>query len=90
MKLNKLILSILLFTSVLALGGCSDMNKALDAIKGQDGVFAVMETSNGVIAIKLHYKETPLTVTNFVRFEVGEGMEKKNEDFAAEVAAQLG
>ena len=24
-----------------------------------------------------------------VRFEVGEGMEKKNEDFAAEVAAQM-
>ena len=31
-----------------------------------------------------------LVVTKFVRFEVGEGMEKKNEDFAAEVAAQLG
>lgn len=71
MKLNKLILSILLFTSVLSLGGCSDMNKALDAIKGQDGVFAVMETSNGVIAIKLHYKETPLTVTNFVGLAEG-------------------
>ena len=25
----------------------------------------------------------------FVRFETGEGIEKKNEDFAAEVAAQL-
>jgi elongation factor Ts len=29
-------------------------------------------------------------VTRFVRFETGEGLEKKNEDFAAEVAAQLG
>jgi elongation factor Ts len=28
-------------------------------------------------------------VVNFVRFEVGEGIEKKTEDFAAEVAAQL-
>ncbi len=27
---------------------------------------------------------------SFVRFETGEGLEKKNEDFAAEVAAQLG
>jgi elongation factor Ts len=26
---------------------------------------------------------------NFVRFEVGEGIEKKTEDFAAEVAAQM-
>ena len=30
-----------------------------------------------------------ITVTKFVRFEVGEGMEKRNEDFAAEVAAQM-
>ena len=30
-----------------------------------------------------------LTLKSFVRFETGEGMEKKNEDFAAEVAAQM-
>jgi len=29
------------------------------------------------------------TVKNFVRFEVGEGMEKRDEDFAAEVMAQV-
>ena len=28
-------------------------------------------------------------IKKFVRFETGEGLEKKNEDFAAEVAAQL-
>ncbi|MBE1287449.1 MAG: elongation factor Ts [Alteromonadaceae bacterium] len=28
-------------------------------------------------------------VVNFIRFEVGEGIEKKSEDFAAEVAAQM-
>ena len=31
-----------------------------------------------------------IVIKKMVRFEVGEGMEKKNEDFAAEVAAQLG
>ena len=31
-----------------------------------------------------------IKVKTFVRFETGEGLEKKNEDFAAEVAAQLG
>jgi len=31
-----------------------------------------------------------LNVTKFVRFETGEGLEKKEEDFAAEVAAQMG
>ena len=33
---------------------------------------------------------TPVSVKRFVRFETGEGLEKKNEDFAAEVAAQMG
>ncbi len=31
-----------------------------------------------------------LSIKRFVRFETGEGLEKKNEDFAAEVAAQMG
>ena len=30
-----------------------------------------------------------VTLKRFVRFETGEGLEKKNEDFAAEVAAQM-
>lgn len=33
---------------------------------------------------------TPVELKRFVRFETGEGLEKKEEDFAAEVAAQLG
>ena len=32
----------------------------------------------------------PVSIKRFVRFETGEGIEKKQEDFAAEVAAQLG
>ncbi|MGI5932264.1 MAG: translation elongation factor Ts [Eubacterium sp.] len=32
---------------------------------------------------------SPVKVVSFVRFETGEGLEKKNEDFAAEVAAQM-
>ena len=31
-----------------------------------------------------------MTVKKFIRFETGEGLEKKNEDFAAEVAKQMG
>ncbi|GGP58466.1 elongation factor Ts [Shewanella algicola] len=34
-------------------------------------------------------KEKKATVANFIRLEVGEGIEKKEEDFAAEVAAQI-
>ena len=37
-------------------------------------------------------KEVGATVAlkSFVRFETGEGIEKKEEDFAAEVAKQMG
>jgi len=35
-------------------------------------------------------KKANAEVVRFVRFEMGEGLEKKNEDFAAEVAAQMG
>ncbi|MBQ7919956.1 MAG: elongation factor Ts [Lachnospiraceae bacterium] len=50
-------------------------------VKAEDGkqtVSAYLKSVNGSIVIK-----------KVVRFEVGEGMEKKNEDFAAEVAAQM-
>ncbi len=33
---------------------------------------------------------TAITIKKFIRFETGEGIEKKEEDFAAEVAAQMG
>ena len=32
----------------------------------------------------------PVSVKKYIRFETGEGIEKKQEDFAAEVAAQMG
>ena len=31
----------------------------------------------------------PVTVKRFTRFEMGEGLEKKSNDFAAEVEAQM-
>ena len=34
-------------------------------------------------------KSSNATATAFIRFEVGEGIEKKEEDFAAEVMAQV-
>ena len=46
----------------------------------------IMEPKKTVGAI---LKEKGITVTNFVRLEVGEGIEKKEEDFAAEVEAQI-
>ncbi len=40
-------------------------------------------------SIKGLLKAANAEVVRFVRFEMGEGLEKKNEDFAAEVAAQI-
>jgi elongation factor Ts len=31
-----------------------------------------------------------IVITEYIRFELGEGIEKKEEDFAAEVAKQMG
>ena len=42
----------------------------------------------GRIAKQL-YPKADIKITGFVRFETGEGLEKKSEDFAAEVAAQM-
>ena len=56
---------------MILIGGCSSMDKSIKAIEGKDGVFAIMETSKGDIVLELHYKETPLTVTNFVGLAEG-------------------
>lgn len=47
------------------------MDKDLSAIKGKNGVFALMETSKGNILLELFYDKTPLTVTNFVGLAEG-------------------
>ena len=40
--------------------------------------------------VETYVKNNGGKVLKMIRYEVGEGMEKKNEDFAAEVAAQMG
>ncbi len=48
-------------------------------VKAEDGKQTVAQYLNGA----------QLSIAKFVRFETGEGLEKKSEDFAAEVAAQM-
>ena len=43
----------------------------MDALKGKEGVFAVLTTEKGEIVLNLFYKETPMTVTNFVGLAEG-------------------
>ena len=70
------------------------INKELKEICLLDQVYVKAEDGKQSVAnyISEVAKSTGanLSVTGFVRFETGEGLEKKSEDFAAEVAAQMG
>ena len=56
-------------------------------VKAEDG----KQICSSVRCIRLLKQNgAKITVKGFVRFETGEGMEKKEEDFAAEVAKQMG
>ncbi len=65
------------------------INKQLKDVVLMDQVYVKAEDGKQSVANYLASVNKDLEIVKFVRFEVGEGMEKKNEDFAAEVAAQL-
>ena len=65
------------------------INKQLKDVVLLDQVYVKAEDGKQSVANYLASVNKDLEIVKFVRFEVGEGMEKKNEDFAAEVAAQL-
>ena len=54
-----------------------------------DQTYVRAEDGKQTVAAYLKSVNSALVIKNVVRFEVGEGMEKKQEDFAAEVAAQM-
>ena len=66
------------------------VSKQLKEICLLDQTYVKAEDGKQTVAKYLESVNKNLKITKMVRFEVGEGMEKKNEDFAAEVAAQLG
>ena len=70
------------------------VSKELKEICLVDQVYVKAEDGKQTVAKYLEQisKEAgaPVSIKKFVRFETGEGIEKKEEDFAAEVAAQLG
>ena len=65
------------------------VSKQLKDICLLDQTYVKAEDGKQSVAKYLESVNKALTIAKFVRFEVGEGMEKKNEDFAAEVAAQM-
>ena len=66
------------------------VSKELKEICLVDQVYVKAEDGKQTVGQYLATVDKSLKVKKFVRFETGEGLEKKNEDFAAEVAAQLG
>ena len=54
-----------------------------------DQVYVRAEDGKQTVAQYLGTVDKDLKLTKVIRFEVGEGIEKKEEDFAAEVAAQI-
>ena len=65
------------------------INKQLKDVVLLDQVYVKAEDGKQTVAKYIESVNKDLVITKFVRFEVGEGMEKKNEDFAAEVAPQM-
>ncbi len=55
-------------------------------VKAEDG----KQTVTQYLAQVAKENNANISIRKFVRFETGEGLEKKQEDFAAEVAAQMG
>ena len=70
-KIKKIIIAFLLGTVFIVNCSCNSRSKAMDALKGKEGVFAVLTTEKGEIVLNLFYKETPMTVTNFVGLAEG-------------------
>ena len=69
------------------------LNKELKEVCLSEQVYVKAENKESVgqyVAAVSKDLGSDITLTGFVRFETGEGLEKKEEDFAAEVAAQLG
>ena len=69
------------------------INKEMKEICLLDQVYVKAEDGKQSVAKYLEEvgkaNGTTVKVQKFIRFETGEGLEKKNEDFAAEVAAQM-
>lgn len=65
------------------------VSKQLKEICLMDQTYVKAEDGKQSVAKYLESVNKALTVTKVVRFEVGEGMEKKEENFAEEVAKQM-
>ena len=70
------------------------LNKQLKEICLMDQVYVKAEDGKQLVSAYVAQvakaNSADIVIKGFVRYETGEGLEKKNEDFAAEVAKQMG
>jgi len=93
MRLNKIAVLVLpvaflviatAAAAAIILTGDSEKGKKMNAISTElqkDGMYAVIETNKGDIVLELFYKETPLTVCNFVGLAEGSLTAAKGKPF---------
>ena len=67
-------------------GGTKGVGRAFAEVAGREGARVIIGGRDEKAG-----KEAgaALSIRKFIRFETGEGIEKKKEDFAADVAAQM-
>lgn len=72
-KMKKILTGLVVCLTIFSSVGCSPKGSKveIEALKGKEGVFAVLTTEKGEIVLNLFYKETPMTVTNFVGLAEG-------------------
>ena len=68
------------------------LRKFYEEVVLEEQVFVIDGKTRIKDVVAAHAKDSghPVKLTGFVRFSLGEGVEKAQTDFAAEVAAQLG
>ena len=70
-NIKKIIIGLVMGAAFISGVSCSPRSKAMEALEGKEGVFAVFELSQGDVAVELFYKKTPMTVSNFVGLAEG-------------------
>ena len=79
--MKKFFSAIILICGILSSGCAQSSKKSIPAIEGKEGLFAVIATDKGDIVVELFYKQTPLTVTNFVGLAEGTLTAAKGKKF---------
>lgn len=69
--LKKNLMGLVFAVAITSVGACSPKGNYMESLKDKEGVFAVLSTEKGDIVLELFYKETPMTVANFVGLAEG-------------------